>query len=61
MKANNTIHALTFNLTAKDSIAISSYFSRFHAIQSDTDIGGGARPMADVETKSVKLLRDVDL
>jgi hypothetical protein len=42
---------IDINLTSKDSIAISSYFSRFHAIQSDTDIGGGARPMADVETK----------
>ena len=40
-----------FNLTPKDTLAISSYFSRFHAIQSDTDIGAGARPMADVETK----------
>src|SRR6476659_1510058 len=42
---------IDINLTSKDSIAISSYFSRFHAIQSDTDIGGGARPMADVETR----------
>ena len=42
---------IDLKLTDKDSIAISSYFSFFHAIQSDTDIGGGARPMADVETK----------
>ena len=42
---------LDINLTPKDSLAISSYFSFFHAVQSDTDIGAGARPMADVETK----------
>src|SRR5437899_24379 len=37
-------------LQSSDS-SCSSYLSRFHAQQSDTDIGGGARPMADVETK----------
>lgn len=42
---------IDLNLTSKDTLAISSYFSRFNAVQSDTDIGAGARPMADVETK----------
>jgi hypothetical protein len=42
---------IDINLTSKDTLAISSYISRFHAVQSDTDIGAGARPMADVETK----------
>jgi hypothetical protein len=42
---------IDINLTPNDTLAISSYVSRFHAVQSDTDIGGGARPMADVETK----------
>jgi outer membrane lipoprotein-sorting protein len=39
------------NLTSKDTLTFSSYLSRFHAIQSDTALGAGARPMADVETK----------
>jgi hypothetical protein len=42
---------IDINLTSKDTLAFSSYISRFHAVQSDTDIGGGARPMADVETR----------
>lgn len=41
---------IDLNLTSKDSLALSGYFSRFHAIQADTDIGAGGRPMADVET-----------
>src|ERR1051326_1927457 len=42
---------IDINLTSKDTLTFSSYLSRFHAHQSDTDIGAGARPMADVETK----------
>ena len=42
---------IDINLTSKDTLTFSGYFSRFHAQQSDTDIGAGARPMADVETK----------
>lgn len=41
---------IDLNLTSNDTLAFSSYISRFHALQSDTDIGAGARPMADIET-----------
>lgn len=46
---------IDLNLTSKDTLTFSSYFSRFHAVQSDTDTGGGARPMADVETRPSNL------
>jgi hypothetical protein len=42
---------IDFNLTDKDTLTLSSYFSRFNAVQADTDVGGGARPMADITTK----------
>jgi hypothetical protein len=42
---------LDFNPTDKDTLAFSSYLSKFRGVQADQDAGGGARPMADITTE----------
>ena len=50
-KGNQYNLRLDFNLTQSDTLAFSSYISKFRGEQADQDAGGGARPMADITTE----------